>query len=329
MRSCQLLGLLAAATAALATGQQQTVAVPDGVTYRAASIVSEGTRMHAEVFAPSKEPQQALPCVLMAHGWGGNAAGLRRDAIHLARNGYFAVAFDYRGWGLSDARVILTQPAPADRKGASSSGGRFTAEVQEVRGVVDPIDQGIDWLNAIHWISAEPSCDMNRFGLWGSSFSGGLVVWAAARDQRVRAIHSQVGSLTGAEMTRTPALRQQMQEEATAYARGAKQYPEPFRKEVGNLTGAPIRAKFDIYSPVDEVNRAPHCAMQFVIAENEELFDNRNHAILAHERFQGVKRLVNIPKIKHYGIYYEAREQAQQLALEWFDRHLKPAAAKR
>jgi hypothetical protein len=31
----------------------------------------------------------------------------------------------------------------------------------------------------------------------------------------------------------------------------------------------------------------------------------------------------NIPKIKHYGIYDEARKLAQQLAVEWFDQHSK------
>ncbi len=299
--------------------------VPGDVAVRTANIISEGTRMQAEVYSP-KGTDKPLPCILMAHGWGGTAAGLRRDAIFFAKHGYFAVAFDYRGWGSSDARLILTKPAPP---AAERPNGKFTAEVQEVRGVVDPIDQGIDWLNAIHWIAAEPGCDMQRFGIWGSSFSGGLVVWVAARDHRVKVLHSQVGSLTGADMTRrTPELRKQMEAEATAYARGAKQYPEAYKKEVGNLIGAPIRAKFDIYSPVDEVNRAKQCAMQFVIAENEELFDNRNHAILAYDRFEGVKRLVNVPKIKHYGIYYEARDEAQRLALEWFEKHLKPQSSK-
>ena len=310
---------IAPLTTLLAAAQQAPPAFtpPADIAYRTANIISEGTRMSAEVYAP-KDATGKLPCILMAHGWGGNAAGLRRDAVYFAKAGYFVTAFDYRGWGPSDARLILTKPAPSERPA-----GKFTAEVQEVRAVVDPIDQGIDWLNAIHWISAESQCDMNRFGLWGSSFSGGLVVWAAERDPRVKAIQSQVGSLTGQTLLADPKAKQQMLEEATGYARGTKQYPEAYKKEVGNLIGAPIRAKFVIYAPVDEVNLAPNCAMQFLIAEKEELFDNKDHAILAHERFKGTKRLITIPKITHYGIYYEARIEAQKLALEWFDLHLK------
>ena len=45
----------------------------------------------------------------------------------------------------------------------------------------------------------------------------------------------------------------------------------------------------------------------FVIAENEELFDNRDHAIKAHALATGVKNLVTLPNITHYSIYREAR----------------------
>ena len=41
-------------------------------------------------------------------------------------------------------------------------------------------------------------------------------------------------------------------------------------------------------------DRCEHCAKLFIIAENEELFDNREHAILAHERATGVKKLVTV-----------------------------------
>jgi hypothetical protein len=63
--------------------------------------------------------------------------------------------------------------------------------------------------------------------------------------------------------------------------------------------------------------------MLFVIAEKEELFDNKEHAIRAHERATGVKKLVSIPGITHYGIYKEARARAQKEAIAWFGEHLR------
>jgi hypothetical protein len=57
--------------------------------------------------------------------------------------------------------------------------------------------------------------------------------------------------------------------------------------------------------------------------QNEEFFDNKDDAILAYDRASGVKKLVTVPGIKHYGICNEARERAQKEAIAWFDEHLK------
>ena len=173
-------------------GQQPAAAfkAPDTIDFRSANIMSEGVRLHAELFSLKTLAGKQLPTVIMAHGWGGTAAGFRRDAIELAAAGYLAITFDYRGWGESDSRVILTSPAPAKKDGL-----KFTAEVLEVREVVDPLEMVTDWFNAIHWAMGEPMVDKNRIGLRGSSYSGGHVVYVAARDPRVKAIVSQVGSL--------------------------------------------------------------------------------------------------------------------------------------
>jgi dienelactone hydrolase len=172
-----LLALLALARAASAQ-QPAPYPVPDGISFRKATIWSEGTRMAAEVFAPASE--QKLPTIIMAHGWGGTAALLREDAVAFAKAGYLVVTFDYRGWGESDARVILTAPEPAERPG-----NRFSAEVTELREIVDPLAEAADWFNAIHWVQGEPQSDTRRLGLWGSSFAGGLVIYVAGYDRRV------------------------------------------------------------------------------------------------------------------------------------------------
>lgn len=298
-----------------ATAQQDWQA-PEGVAWRTGTILSEGTRLAAEIFSPSDKAGEKLPCILMAHGWGGTARGLRRDAAVFAKAGYIAVTFDYRGWGNSDPRVILANPAPDGKP------GKFQAEVIAIREVVDPVEQGRDWLNALHWLQAEPMCDAQRIGVWGSSYSGGHVLYAAAHDSRVKAVFSQVGGMDSRFVVASKEARAQTLKEATQRTRGELPYPEPGAVEVGALRGAPIRDKLMHYAPVELARQASHAALMFVIAENEELFDNRDHAIKAHAAATGVKKLVTLPKIKHYGIYREARERAQQLAVEWFDAHL-------
>src|SRR6516165_8174989 len=93
---------------------QSPLKLPDDVTFRTADILSEGTRMAAEVFAPKSPKRDKLPTIVMSHGWGGKAAALRPDAIKFAQAGYLAVVFDYRGWGNSDARRIAV--GKAERK---------------------------------------------------------------------------------------------------------------------------------------------------------------------------------------------------------------------
>lgn len=290
---------------------------PDDVSFRAADIQSEGTRMAAEVFAPKTPKSEKLPTILMSHGWGGTAASLRPDAIAFARASYLVITFDYRGWGESDSRLVLAG------KKTESKDGQLVAEVKEVREVVDPIDQTTDILNAIHWAVGEKQCDPQRIGLWGSSFSGGHVVFVSARDPRVRAFVSQVGSMDGRWAITSPQMRQLTFSQGTARARGQIGYPKP-REKFGTLTGAPVLEKFVGYAPIEDIDRCENVAKLFIIAENEELFDNKDHAILAHERASGIKKLVTIPDIKHYGVYNEARGRAQKEAIAWFDQYLKP-----
>jgi len=291
---------------------------PDEINFRTKTIVSEGTRMAAELFSLKSQDGKKLPTVIMCHGWGGTAASLRPEALGFAQAGYLAVTFDYRGWGASDARIVLVEPAPAEK-----TGHRFKAEVKEVREVVDPLDQTTDLLNVIHWVQGEPQCHVDRIGLWGSSYSGGHVVYAAARDPRVKATVSQVPALDSRWVVQGPQARKQTYQEATQRARGEIGYPEPGARVIGNLRGAPIRERLMNYAPVDDADKAPGCAMLFIVAGKEELFDNNDHAVKAYQRAKGPKKLVTIPDITHYGVYLQARTRAQKLAIEWFDEHLK------
>ena len=310
----------AAAAQTVATRPPQPFVVPDDISMRAVDIYSEGTRMAGDALVSKANAGKRLPTIVMAHGWGGNKNALRPEAVAFAQAGYFVVAFDYRGWGESDSRVILVNK----REPAEKQNNRFTAEVQEVREVVEPLDMVIDWMNAINWAVGDPECDPDRLGLWGSSLSGGLVVSVALLDPRVKALHSQVPSLDG-RWTLTPQERATTEKEEIARARGDLGYPPPRTNSVQRLIGAPIRMQFAAWFPVDFVDRAPKVAMQFVVAEKEELMDNKDNGVLAYQRAKGPKNLVTIPEITHYGVYMvpDVRQKVRDLAIVWFDRYLK------
>ncbi|MBL8556784.1 MAG: alpha/beta fold hydrolase [Phenylobacterium sp.] len=300
------------------TGRAAQYQAPDDVAFRSVSILSEGVRLHGEMFTPKARVGQRLPTIVMAHGWGGTASGFRADAVQLARAGYQVLTFDYRGWGESDSRVILTRPQPT-----LPPGRRFTAEVEAVRGYVDPSEQTQDWFNVLDWAAADPGVDPDRIGIRGSSFSGGIVVYVAARDERVKALVSQVGSVPSSPPPGAPnPTAAGARAQAARMARGEVGYPEPGAQVVGALIGAPIGDKFLRWTPGDDAQDV-RAASLFIIAEKEELFDNRPNAILASTRVKGPVKLVTLPGIAHYGVYGEKREEAVNLAIQWFDQYLK------
>ncbi len=305
--------------------QQQQAApsfkAPDNIEFRTAKIISEGVRIHAELYSPKSLTGKPLPTIIHAHGWGGTAANFRWDSLALANAGYLVIAFDYRGWGQSDGRVILAGlTAPPEKK----EGRRFTAQVEELREYVDPMEQLSDWFTVINWAMGEFAVDKQRVGLRGSSYSGGHVFFVAARDPRVKAIVSQVGAFDSRWVMADEENRKLTYDEATKRAHGEIGYPEPRAKAVGNLIGAPIRDKLIHYLPSDEAPKVKDCAVLFIVAEKEELFDNKDHAKIAYDRMPGTKKkYVSVPNITHYGIYRESRNDAIKWAIEWFDQYLK------
>jgi uncharacterized protein len=311
-----------------AAQQTATFQPPDNIDYRRVNIMSEGVRLHGELFSLKSLAGKKLPTVIQAHGWGGTAAAFRRDSIDLANAGYLVLSFDYRGWGESDARLILAGQSPV--KPISGQAQKFNAEVVEVREVVDPLEFVTDWFNAIHWAMGEPMVDKDRVGLRGSSYSGGHVVHVAAYDPRVRALVSQVSAFDSRPKAMTVLAGSEADQlklaydEATRRARGELGYP-PARqmRVIGNLIGAPIRDHLLRYAPVEDAARLKNCAALFIDAEKEELFHIEDHAKLAYDRAPQPKKYVLVPGITHYGIYTTAREQAIKLAIEWFDQYLK------
>jgi dienelactone hydrolase len=284
------------------------------ITARKVEIYSEGIRLSGTVFHLQSLDGKKLPAVILSHGWGGTASMLLPQAEQFANAGYFVLAFDYRGWGDSDSRWVRDEAA------AAGSGDR-----RELREVVHPLDQATDLLNAVHWAMGEPMVDTNRVGLWGTSFSGGLVAYAAARDPRIKAIVSQVAWFGTPRNQMPPDVLSKAESDATRRARGEIGYPTPGVQEVGNLRGGPARESFLLYAPIDDIPAIKQCAILIIDAEKEELFDVRKQGELAFQRATGPKKRVVIPGVSNYDIYGKSREQATMLAIEWLDAHLKNA----
>jgi uncharacterized protein len=295
---------------------------PEGIVFKASDFFSDNVRLTAQWFYAAGNEGRTLPTVIMAPGWGATAANLREDAVELARAGYLVMLFDYRGWGESDGRVLLTGRGPV-------AGGTFMAEVRQVRGYLDPWEQSEDWFNAVSYAVASPMVDAGRIGLRGSDLSGGYVIYEAAHDPRIKAVVSQV---TWADLQPSKPYQPdparviaEANAAATQIAIGKAAYPAE-RARVGGLVGAPVGNKLARWTPADEADGVTQPAL-FVLAENEELFSNVFNGQRVCERVQGPRKMVILPKIGHYDIYGLERARAITAAIDWFDKYLKPPGA--
>jgi dipeptidyl aminopeptidase/acylaminoacyl peptidase len=282
------------------------------------TIWSEGTRIAADLYLPEGfDPRQPRPAILLCHGWGGRKAGLVRQATAFAGAGFIALALDYRGWGESQSRVVVLDDLPAERT-------ETTARLQVVREVVDPYDELWDVRHALDWLEGEPGVDPGRTGLWGSSFGGGLVVWMAAHDERVKCAVSQV-AWQDARALNQPEARAEMHQNAVRRARGEED-PIPQRQPAGQaLTGVGNRGKLYYWAPLEfaEQITAP---VLFIDAENEELFDRHQNSEAVCKRMVAAGRAPAryhvVPGISHYQIYNESQPEATAAALAWYKEHL-------
>ena len=61
----------------------------------------------------------------------------------------------------------------------------------------------------------------------------------------------------------------------------------------------------------------------FVVAEQEDLFDNRNHAYAAAEVLTGPKKVLEVPHWTHFEVYIDEHfEISSNAAADWFRHYL-------
>ncbi len=311
------------AAAQTPNARPQRPALPDDVERRTVSIWSDGTRMAGHLYLPkNRKPDDKLPAVVLCAGTGGTkeSTGPRFGSI-LAQHGYIALAFDYRGWGESDSRLMSVEPQPK-----AEAGQELTIKVKALRGQMTYAEQTEDIRAAVSYIVGEPGVDAERIGLWGTSYGGGLVVWATGNDPRVTCLAAQVPGMGAGP---GPVAIKYAYDLATKQARGET---EPVPIETGKLTGLLARYTTMRRNPVKSLGfSAAEAAAKitapsiFVVAEKEE-FGGNPAVEAAHNDLvkRGVPSDIHILKgATHYSVYAEAFDEATRVEIEWFDKHLK------
>ncbi|MBW2180159.1 MAG: alpha/beta hydrolase [Deltaproteobacteria bacterium] len=128
------------------------------------------TALSAWLYMPEKL-SAPVPCIVMGHGFGGTKdMGLETYAIRFQKAGYAVLAFDYRHLGKSEG---------------------------EPRQLVWIPYQLEDYAAAIKYARGLKQIDPSKIALWGTSMSGGHVIVAAAKDNKVACVSAQCPGLDG------------------------------------------------------------------------------------------------------------------------------------
>lgn len=278
---------------------------------------SQGIALDADVYRPmSIAPDAALPAVVLCHGWGGSKLTAERYAALFASAGMITLTFTQGSWFGSGSPLELLDEAPAP-----DDANEAVARVRYIRDLVDPFAWASNLRSAIDYVEGEPNVDPTRMGVWATSFGGGIAVYHAAHDDRVKALALQVPAIAPLAGPIADYARQRAIDMARGNATPVPQGVDPWP----NLAGTPHLGTLAHFSPLANVDRL-RIPTLIRDAGDEEMFpipDNGGRAAEILRTVAGAEVDYEvIPGITHYGIYFDGYEKGSQDALAWLERHL-------
>ncbi|RFU76084.1 hypothetical protein TARUN_6156 [Trichoderma arundinaceum] len=146
------------------------------------------------------------PCIIMTHGVLIDTESqitalkehfLDRFALEFQKAGFNVLLYDNRGFG-------------------ESGGRRYDA---------DPVKAQDDYIDAFDYAVSLPEVDAERIIYWGSSYSGGIAITAAAIDRRVKAVVVQVPFVSGELLVGTGQPFLDMAQRDRAKIRNGEEWP--------------------------------------------------------------------------------------------------------
>ncbi len=288
---------------------------------------SKGLLCSGWLYVPDDpEASHMAPAIVMAHGFTAvKEQGLSDFAERFVAAGFVTLVFDYRCFGDSEG---------------------------EPRSQLFPLEMVEDYRNAITWVSEQPEVDSKRLGIWGTSYSGGLVLYVGTFDKRVKAVVGQVPSTLNPESRRAmnpekwdSANEFLLQDRIERYKTGVVNYmkvvaPEgepcvlPGKeayegymsiKELGpnwrNQVTLESLEKIREFDPVSTVYQMAPTALLLIAAEKDSLIP-LDAVKATYEKAQKPKDISILP-IRHFDIYNDPwLSKAAGAAIDWFEQYL-------
>lgn len=311
------------------TPEDWSYKIADGVTAKEVTYYSDGVGCYARIFYPKGfSASGKTPGVVLGQGWAGTHFSIEKYGARFAELGLVAMVIDYRGWGSSDSFISQAQPTVTTADPSQAlDGRRFTRTKMDVvltRTRLLPMKMVEDYRNAISYLQGEPGVDPDRIGVWGSSYAGGHSIMTAALDARVKAVAVQIPSIAGKNSQPGPVpLKGALLEDAIKRARSGRGGEFETGYSTRRMVDVETNQMVAEYRPFHHLKAVGDRPVLFIVAEKEQLMNNRDHAYAAMEVLTGPKKLISVPGITHFEMYIdEAFEISSNAAANWFREHL-------
>ena len=291
------------------------------------SFYSEGVRLAGDLYRPAGAgPDDARAGIVLCHGYTGvKSLYLPDNARVLTEAGYVVLAFDYKGWGASEGP----------------------------RARLAPFSRVADTLAALTFLGTRPGVDPAHLGLYGTSYGGATVVWAAALDARVRCVVSVVGIGDGRRWMRSvrrpdewhDLLARAQEDREQAVVSGESAMAERDEILLQDRASAALSAAARANNP-DAVSAVPASFIDETLSFHADwvvgkiaprpllLVTTEDDRLVPPEESQSLydhagepKRLVVLKGYGHYDVYAEpAFGEVMAATLAWYRAHLPPQA---
>jgi len=294
----------------------------EGVTRREVTFYSDDMACFAVIFFPKGYVASGkTPGIVLGNGWAGTHFSIEKYAARFAEKGLVAMVIDYRGWGNSDGFTTLAEKVKNDDATRIT---RSKVDVVIKRTRLIPTKQIEDVRSAISYLQGEPGVDPDRIGIWGTSSAGGTMMAVAALDARVKVVALQNPAISGKNQPDGPkAMHGPMLEDAirrARYGQGAEIETGFSTRRMIDVETNQLIAEFRPFRYVKDVGSRP---VLFVVAGNEQLFDNRDHAYAAADLLTGPKKVLEVPGATHFEMYCnQPFEISANAAADWFREYL-------
>lgn len=265
------------------------------------------------------------PALTLSGGYGGvKEQGALPYAEVFASAGFVVLFHDHRGFG--------------------ESGGTPRQDI-------NPWQQIEDWRRAITYLESRPEVDQERIGLWGSSYSGGHALVLGATEPRLKAIVSQVPTISGYQQglrrvnpDNLAALEASFAADDRAQLAGEEPHrialvsdgsvpasytdpeavsfylqPIPDGLWENNVTVRSTRAA-RAYEPGIFIGRVSPTPLLMIVGDNDRVTPT-DLALEAYQRALAPKELLVFPG-GHFDAYLGEFDATSGAALRWFTRHL-------